>query len=69
MIAVFNFGGQYAHLIARRVRELGVKSELVDPNVDIATIKKLNPQAIIFSGSPHSAYEKNSPKPKRQERD
>ena len=63
MVVTVNFGGQYAHLIARRIRELKVKSELVDPNVDIATIKKLNPQAIIFSGSPHSAYEKNSPKP------
>jgi GMP synthase (glutamine-hydrolysing) len=62
MVAVINFGGQYAHLIARRVRELGVKSELFLPNVKIAHLQKLKPQAIIFSGSPYSVYEKNSPK-------
>lgn len=63
MVTVINFGGQYAHLIARRVRELGVKSELVSPAITIAELKVLNPEAIIFSGSPHSAYDKNSPKP------
>lgn len=63
MVAVFNFGGQYAHLIARRVRELRVRSELISPNIGISDLKKLNPQAIIFSGSPHSAYDKKSPRP------
>ena len=62
MVLVFNFGGQYAHLIARRIRELGVKSELVSPNISIKDIQKLRPQALIFSGSPYSVYEKNSPK-------
>lgn len=62
MILVFNFGGQYAHLIARRVRDLGVKSELVQPDTNLQEIKKLRPQALIFSGSPASVYEKNSPK-------
>lgn len=63
MVVVFNFGGQYAHLIARRIRELGVKSELVSPEITIAELKKLNAQAIIFSGSPFSVYEKNAPHP------
>ncbi|HSX18582.1 MAG TPA: glutamine-hydrolyzing GMP synthase [Candidatus Saccharimonadales bacterium] len=63
MVVVFNFGGQFAHLIARRVRDLGVKSELVSPNISISELKKLNPQAIILSGSPFSAYEKNAPIP------
>ena len=62
MIVVFNFGGQYAHLIARRVRELDVKSELVPPNISAQEIKKLSPQALIFSGSPRSCYEKDAPR-------
>lgn len=62
MVAVFNFGGQYAHLIARRIRELGVKSELVSPDIQARKLLKLAPDALIFSGSPRSVYEKNSPK-------
>lgn len=62
MVGVINFGGQYAHLIARRIRELGVKSELISPDVKIDRLKKMNPQALIFSGSPYSVYEKNAPK-------
>ncbi len=62
MILVVNFGGQYAHLIARRVRELGVKSELVSPEISSEEIHKLNPDAIIFSGSPYSCYVKGAPK-------
>ncbi len=62
MVGVINFGGQYAHLIARRVRGLGVRSELIFPNINIDELKKLKPQALIFSGSPYSAYEKNAPK-------
>lgn len=61
MVAVFNFGGQYAHLIARRVRDLGFKSELVSPDVSIEALKNLNPSALIFSGSPYSCYEKGAP--------
>src|SRR3989344_1070126 len=66
MVLVINFGGQYAHLIARRVRELNVKSELVSPDITAAKIKKLSPQAIILSGSPFSCYEKNAPKIDKQ---
>src|SRR3989344_5531006 len=62
MILVINFGGQYAHLIARRIRELGVKSELVPPEISPVEIRKLNPDAIIFSGSPFSCYEKGAPR-------
>lgn len=62
MVAVFNFGGQYAHLIARRIRELGVKSELVLPEISSQDLLKLSPQALIFSGSPFSCYEKNAPR-------
>ena len=66
MVLVFNFGGQYAHLIARRVRDLGVKSELVSPNISPQEVKKLNPQAIIFSGSPYSCYEEEAPRAKKE---
>ena len=66
MVIVLNFGGQYAHLITRRIRDLGVKSELFPPDIKIEKIKKLKPQAIIFSGSPSSVYEKNSPKPNKE---
>lgn len=62
MVAVFNFGGQYAHLIARRIRDLGVKSELIRPSISANTLLKLGPQALIFSGSPFSCYQKNAPK-------
>ena len=62
MVGVVNFGGQYAHLIARRIRDLGVKSELILPNIKISELKKLSPDALIFSGSPSSAYDKNAPK-------
>ena len=50
-------------MIARRVRELGIKSELVSPQISIDQLKKLSPQALIFSGSPFSCYEKAAPKP------
>lgn len=62
MVAVVNFGGQYAHLIARRIRELGVKSELVSPNISPSQLAKINPGALIFSGSPASVYGRNAPK-------
>lgn len=62
MVGIINFGGQYAHLIARRVRELGVKSELISPDIKIDQLKKLDFQALIFSGSPASSYDKKAPK-------
>ena len=61
MIIVLDFGSQYSHLIARRVRELGIYSEIFPFDVNIDKIKQLNPTAIILSGGPQSVYEKNSP--------
>tara|TARA_Y100000310_G_scaffold316358_1_gene367983 strand:+ start:4468 stop:6009 length:1542 start_codon:yes stop_codon:yes gene_type:complete len=61
-IIVINFGSQVAHLINRRVRELGVHSDLVPFNISIEKIKKLNPKGIILSGGPTSVYDKNSPR-------
>ena len=62
MIVVIDFGSQYNQLIARRVRECSVYCQIEPPDVDIETIKALNPEGIILSGGPASIYEKNSPK-------
>src|SRR3989338_6793632 len=61
VVLVFNYGGQYAHLIARRVRELGVRSDIVAPETTAALVKEIAPQAIILSGGPSSVYEPNAP--------
>ncbi|MEX2088315.1 MAG: glutamine-hydrolyzing GMP synthase, partial [Bacteroidota bacterium] len=61
-ILVLDFGGQYTQLIARRVRELGVYSEIHPYNASIETIRSLNPSGIILSGSPFSVYDANAPK-------
>lgn len=63
MIIILNFGSQFAHLIARRVRELGVKAEILPFNATLAQIKSFNPAGIILSGSPASVLEKGSPRP------
>lgn len=63
MLLVLNFGGQYCHLIARRVRELGVYSEIKPYNITPEEIKSLNPDAIILSGGPMSVNQKGAPIP------
>ena len=60
-IVVLDFGGQYCHLIARRVRELGVYSEILPFDIDINKLKKITPKGIILSGGPSSVYEEGSP--------
>ncbi|HZL34407.1 MAG TPA: glutamine-hydrolyzing GMP synthase [Tepidisphaeraceae bacterium] len=62
VIAILDFGSQYAQLIARRVREKGVYSELVRPDIPFDDLKKLNCKGIILSGGPSSVYEPNAPK-------
>ena len=61
VILVLDFGSQYSQLIARRIRELGVYSELHPFNISIERINELNPKGIILSGGPSSVYEKDSP--------
>ena len=63
-IAIFDFGSQYTHLIARRIRELKTYSEIVDPNISISRLKSYN--GIILSGSPFSVQDKNAPKIKKK---
>ncbi len=61
MILVLNFGGQYCHLIARRVRDFGVYSEILPCDASLRQIGKLKPDGIILSGGPASVYEHNAP--------
>lgn len=61
MVVVLDFGGQYNQLIARRVRDLGVYSELLPYNTPLEKIKELQPSGIIFSGGPASVYEEGAP--------
>ncbi|MFX1573746.1 MAG: glutamine-hydrolyzing GMP synthase [Promethearchaeota archaeon] len=60
-VIVLDFGGQYCHLITRRIRNLGVYAEILPFNTDLDRIKELMPNAIILSGGPGSVYEENSP--------
>ncbi|MEK7249100.1 MAG: glutamine-hydrolyzing GMP synthase, partial [Bacteroidota bacterium] len=61
LILILDYGSQYTQLIARRVRELGVYSELHPFNIAVEKIKSLKPKGIILSGSPFSTYEKEAP--------
>ena len=62
LILILDFGGQYNQLIARRVRECNVYSEVVPYTISIDEIKRKNPKGIIFTGGPASVYDDNSPK-------
>jgi GMP synthase (glutamine-hydrolysing) len=58
-IAVMDFGGQYAHLIANRIRRLGVYSEIVSNETDAQSLKEF--KALVLSGSPYSVLDDQSP--------
>ena len=58
-ITVIDFGGQYAHLIAKRVRHLGIYADIVHP--DISVEKLGHPGGIILSGGPSSVYSEGAP--------
>ena len=60
-VAILDFGSQYSQLIARRLRELEVYSELFPYDVSIEDLQKFSPKAIILSGGPSSVYEDNAP--------
>ena len=62
LILILDFGGQYNQLIARRVRECNVYSEVVPYDITLEKIKEKNPKGIIFTGGPASVYGEDSPK-------
>lgn len=61
LILILDFYGQYNQLIARRIRECNVYSEIVPFNTPIEKIKDKNPKGIIFTGGPASVYTENAP--------
>lgn len=62
LVLILDFGGQYNQLIARRVRECNVYSEVVPFDISLEKIKEKNPKGIIFTGGPASVYGEDAPK-------
>ena len=65
-IVILDFGSQYTQLIARRLRELQVYSEIVPPTTTVAALKARAPRGIVLSGGPDSVYEKGAPRVDRR---
>jgi GMP synthase (glutamine-hydrolysing) len=62
-VVILDFGSQFAQLIARRVRELNVYSELLPHDTPWAEIERRRPRAVILSGGPNSVYDADAPMP------
>ena len=66
MILIIDFGSQFTQLLARRIRELSVHSEIIPFHKAVQRVEELKKdnslQGVIFSGGPHSVYDENSPK-------
>ncbi|MEW6496934.1 MAG: glutamine-hydrolyzing GMP synthase [Cyanobacteriota bacterium] len=61
MIVILDFGSQYSELIARRIRETQVYSEVLSYRTTAEQLRQLNPKGIIFSGGPNSVYDTGAP--------
>lgn len=61
MVIVLDFGGQYSHLIARRIRELKVFCEMLPYSTPLEELAAKKPRGIVFSGGPSSVYQENAP--------
>jgi GMP synthase (glutamine-hydrolysing) len=62
VIPILDFGSQYSQLIARRVREQGVYSELVRPGISVEELRKFKLKGLILSGGPSSVYDAGAPR-------
>ncbi len=60
-MVIVDFGSQYTQVLGRRLRELGVRSEIISPDLVSARLAKNLPKGIIFSGGPSSVYEEGAP--------
>jgi len=60
-IVVIDFGSQTAHLIARRFKDFGISTQIIDPEKALSEIDKLQPKGIVLSGGPTSVYEASAP--------
>src|SRR6478752_2609597 len=60
-VLILDFGSQYTQVIARRIRECQVYSEIVRFNIPAEEVTALAPKGIVLSGGPASVYDKNSP--------
>ncbi len=61
IIVILDFGSQYSELIARRIRETQVYSEVLSYRTTAEQLRQLNPQGIILSGGPSSVYDAGAP--------
>jgi len=61
MILILDFGSQYSELIARRIRETQVYSEVISYRTTAEQLRQLNPKGIILSGGPNSVYDERAP--------
>ncbi len=60
-VLILDFGGQYSHLIARRVRECGVYCEVLPYTASLEALREKQPKALILTGGPNSVYDEASP--------
>ncbi|EJF84309.1 GMP synthase [glutamine-hydrolyzing] [Bartonella elizabethae Re6043vi] len=65
-VLIIDFGSQVTQLIARRVRAMGVYCEIVPFQLALEAVRRINPQAIILSGSPYSVIDEGSPRAPRE---
>jgi len=65
-VVVLDFGSQYTQLITRKIRELGVYSEIFPFSTSFFRIKREKPSAVVLSGGPQSVYEKEAPIPPKE---